>query len=86
MVSIPTLVEIFTTWLLFLQKLWDLFNSTINSILEPLALSFPPATLVWGFFNFLQMGNLTLLEFMLGAGLFLYLGYQLLIWVFNLIT
>ena len=86
MVNIPVFVEIFTTWILYLQELWNVLTSSINSLLEPLALTIPPVSLVWGFFNILGMGNLTLLEFMLGAGLFLYLGYQLIIWILNLIT
>ena len=86
MVNIPTLVEIFTTWVLMLQELWDVLTSSLNSILEPLAISIPPVSLVWGFFNFLGLGNLTLLEFMLGGGLFLYISYQFIIWILNLIT
>lgn len=86
MVNISMLVEIYANWIVVLQELWDILTSTLNSYLEPLAMTIPPISLVWGFFNLLGMGNLTLLEFMLGAGLFLYLGYQFIIWVLNLIT
>ena len=86
MVNITNLVEIFAKWILALQELWDFFNTTLNDFIVPIAMSFPPVSLVWGFFNLLGLGNLTLLEFILGAGLALYLGYQFIIWVLNLIT
>ena len=84
--TITNLVNIFTSWLLTLQDLWNTMTTPISYFLEPLIISNPIFSFVGAFLKVTGFYNLTLVEFMLGAGLALYIGYQLLIWVLNLVT
>ncbi len=84
--NIFNLIDIFYGWLAVLNELWTFFNTSVGYHLEPLMISYPPLVFVGGALKLLGLYNLTVLEFALGAGLTLYLGYQFFIWVLNLIT
>lgn len=86
MIRITYLVEIFTQWLLALQNLWSIIISPMSTYIEPLLMVHPGFLALGSVLKLMGVYNLTLLEFMLGSGLILYLGYQLLIWVFNLVN
>lgn len=85
----PTLVD-FQNYLAKLitelLHIWDFLTHTINYSLQPLAMSFPPFMIVYVALDNIGLGDLTFLELILGSGLYLYIGYQFFIWLFNLIT
>lgn len=86
MVNISRLVDIFTNWIVSLQDLWNLLNMTVRSVVEPLMISFPPFSAVGVILKIMGVYEFSILEFMLGAGLAIYVGYQLVTWLLNLVT
>lgn len=84
--NIHNLLDIFRDWLLALQELWVTMNTSIGYLLEPLIIQFPPFAAVGVALQVLGLYDFTLLEFMLSAGLFIYIVYQLITWILNLVT
>ena len=84
-VNIFNLCNIFAWWLDSLKDLWTLFNTPLGTLLDPGYFSVGYATLR-GLINLVGLYNTTLLEFCLGSGLAIYIGWQLAIWLFNLIN
>lgn len=78
------LVEIFAGWLEVLNRFWSTLNSPITDLFRD---GFAPSVLVIkAFLASVGLSDLTLLEFMLGAGLGAYIIWQLVTWFLNLIT
>lgn len=84
MTDLPTLLNIFATWMSALNDLWVNINSPIISFF-PENMPFLGNVLSTALIT-LGLSDLSLIEFILGGGLIFYIGYQLLIWVLNLVT
>lgn len=84
--NIHNLLDIFRDWLLALEELWAIMNTSIGYQLEPFIIQFPPLSVVGVTLQVLGLYEFTLLEFMLSAGLFIYIVYQFITWILNLIT
>lgn len=84
MLNLSNLLNIYSLWISSLNVIWNNINTPINAFLLDSAsvldnVFIPILTL----FN---LGDYTLLELMLGAGLGVYLAYQFVIWILNLVT
>lgn len=86
MLSLSTFQYIFFQWVDHLILVWDFFNTPLQTLIDRL----PALSGAWVGLgvavSVMGVQNLTLLEFMFGTGILLYLGYQFVTWVFNLIT
>ena len=86
MLSLSTLQYIFFQWVEHLLLVWDFFNTPLQSLVErlpPLSGAYVGLGVAIGVMG---VQDLTLLEFMLGTGILLYIGYQFITWLFNIIT
>lgn len=82
--------ETLAGWLQVLQNFWNILNTPIYQFIQSipvldaaLAILNTPA---WLLIHNTGLGDMTFLAFILGTGLFVYVGYQFLIWVLNLVT
>lgn len=82
--NIPKLLDIFGKWLNALGDFWVTLNTPINSALSD---RFSPSlAIVRGFLNLIGVGNYTILEFIVGAGVAFFIVWTLLSWFLNVIT
>ena len=81
MVNIPVskMVSLFETLVTNFSQLWVTLNTNLSDL--PVVGDVGAEIL-----TVLGINNITLLSFMLGGGIFVYLYYQLFVWLFNLIT
>ena len=84
-VNIFNLCNIFAWWLDSLKDLWGIFNTHLGILVDPGYFSIGTGA-IRGLLNLVGLYNVTLLEFCLGSGLAIYIGWQLAIWLFNLVT
>ena len=78
------LIDIFVDWLYALNNFWSLLNSPFVDVFAD---RFGPVSIiVRTFLSSSNYDDLTVLEFMLGIGLSIYLVWQLCTWFLNLIT
>ena len=86
LINVSSLVNIYANWILALQEFWGFLNTNINYFLEPLAVSFMPFQVVYVLFKLTGIGSYTFLEFILGGGLLIYVGYQFISWLLDLLS
>lgn len=84
MTDLYTLLNIFASWMSVLNDLWVNINSPLISFF-PDNMPFLGNVLSTALIT-LGLSDFSLIELILGGGLIFYIGYQLLIWVLNLVT
>lgn len=84
MTDLHTLLNIFASWMSVLNDLWVNINSPLISFF-PDNMPFLGNVLSTALIT-LGLSDFSLIELILGGGLIFYIGYQLLIWVLNLVT
>lgn len=84
--TIAEVNDILFGWFLALENLWDLFTTPIVDLVGKYLPTNFYANVIRGFLLLTDNSGLTLLGFMLGSGILLYVVYQFIVWVLNLLT
>lgn len=84
MFSLTNLINIYSSWLVALNNVWNVFNTSLTDLLPDDF--FTIFGVLDSILQFIGIGNLTVLEFGFGIGLSLYIFYQFVSWLLNLVT